>query len=145
MDHAAINFIKLDVKYRYVFLREFNTKYLSKGHKLSIRMSASRKYLKKNKINISGMIMVFPPKNLIKRFLNIISSLLTMNLVNFIYKPFGEIYLCFHVEQKANKYKYIKIDKNGNPIISWNFDSKEIETVKEFGEIILKILNKRIN
>ena len=138
MDHAAINFIKLDVKNRFVFLREFNTKYLSNGNKLSIRMSASRKYLIKNKTNISGMIMVFPPKNLIKRLLNIISTLLTMNLINFIYKPFGEIYLCFHVEQKANKFKYIKVDKNGNPIITWNVDSKEIETVKEFGQIILK-------
>ncbi len=101
MDHSAIDFIKLDVKNRFSFLREFNTKYLSNGSKVSIRLSASSKYLKNNKSNISGMIMVIPPKNLLKRLLNIISILLTVKFINFIYKPFGDIYLCFLVEQKT--------------------------------------------
>ena len=143
MDHSAINFIKLNVNNRFLFLKEFNTKILSNGNKLSIRMSASSQYLIRKRSNISGMILVLTPKNIIKRILNVISSLLSINLMNFVYKPFGEIYLCFHVEQEPNKFKYIKVNKNGNPIIRWNIDEKEVESVKDFGKIILKCLKKK--
>ena len=142
MDHAAIQFTKLKVKNRFKFLSLFNTKFTSNGNKVSIRLSASDKYLKNNKANISGFFMVIPPRNIFKRFINIITVLFTMKFLRFIYKPFGEILLCFLIEQKEIIKNDIYLSKNKIPIINWHINKKEINTIIDFANIILS--NKEV-
>ena len=61
MDHAAIQFSKIKVKNRFQFL---SLLILNSPQMLikSIRLSASEKYLKNNKANISGMFMIIHQK-----------------------------------------------------------------------------------
>tara|TARA_A100001035_G_scaffold84975_1_gene65955 strand:+ start:209 stop:1615 length:1407 start_codon:yes stop_codon:yes gene_type:complete len=142
MDHAAIKFTKLKVKNRFKFLSLFNTKFTSNGNKVSIRLSASAKYLKNNKANISGMFMIIPPGNIFKRLINIITMIFTRKFLGFIYKPFGEIVLCFLVEQKNTIKNKIDLTKNGMPIINWHIDKQEINVIKDFAKKILS--NKEV-
>ena len=142
MDHAAIKFTKLKVKNRFKFLSLFNSKLTSNGNKVSIRLSASAKYLKNNRANISGMFMIIPPRNIFKRLINIIIMIFTRKVLRFIYKPFGEIVLCFLVEQKNIINNNIDLNKNGMPIINWHIDKKEINVIKDFAKIILS--NKEV-
>ena len=137
MDHGAIQFTKLKVKNRFRFLSLFNSKFTSNGNKLSIRLSASNNYIKKNKVNISGMFMVIPPNNILKKILNIFTIIFTIKFLRFIYKPFGEIVLCFLVEQKEILKNNINLNKDGIPIINWNIDKKEVNTIQDFAKKIL--------
>ena len=138
MDHATISKLRLVLKNRYKFLSLFNTKYLSNGNKLSIRISASDTFLKESDYNISAMIKVNPPKNFFKRFINLITVVLTKDILNFIYKPFGEVVLCFFIEQKISKTKNIFINSDGFPILQWVKDEKEVEQLQKFQKIIIK-------
>ena len=126
------------MKNRYKFLSLFNTKYLSNGNKLSIRISASDTFLKESDYNISAMIKVNPPKNFFKRFINLITVVLTKDILNFIYKPFGEVVLCFFIEQKISKTKNIFMNSDGFPILQWVKDEKEVEQLQKFQKIIIK-------
>ena len=137
MDHGAIQFTKLKVKNRLQFQSLFNTKFTSNGNKLSIRLSASDNFISTNKANISGMFMILPPKNIFKRILNIITIMLTIKILRFVYKPFGEIALCFLVEQEANLKNNIDLTKNGLPIINWKISEKEVNTIEDFARVIL--------
>jgi len=138
MDHAAIQFLKLKVKNRFHFLSLFNSKFTTNGNKLSIRISASENYINTDKANISAMFMIIPPRNIIKRIINIITIILTIKFLKFIYKPFGEIALCFIVEQKEILNNNIDLTKNGIPIINWRIDQKEVNTIQDFAKIILR-------
>ena len=143
MDHACMKLTKINVKNRFQFLSLFNSKFTSKGNKLSIRLSASDNYIKNNEVNISGMFMIMPPRNILKRVINIITILFTIKFLRFIYKPFGEIILTFLVEQKEISKNNIDLTKNGIPIINWHIDKKEVDIIKDFANRILS--NKEVN
>ena len=142
MDHGAIQFSKLRVKNRFHFLSLFNSKFTSNGNKLSIRLSASHNYLKNGNANISGMFMIIPPRNIFKRIINILTVISTIKFLRFVYKPFGEIVLCFLVEQKETLKNNIDLTKNGTPLINWRIDEKEVNTVRDFAKKILS--NKEV-
>ena len=142
MDHLATSKLKLKLKNRFKFLSFFNTKYLPNGNKISLRLSASDDYIKKYNYNISATIKVNSPKSLIGKFINLISITLTKDIFNFIYKPFGEVVLCFFVEQKISKEKNITLNPAGNPILSWLKDDKEVKQIQVFQKIIIESLIK---
>ena len=137
MDHGAVQFTKIKVKNRFKFLSLFNTRYTINGNKVSIRISATKNFLTPEKANISAMFMILPPKNIFERMINIFTILLTRKLLRFIYKPFGEIVLCFLVEQEGSLKKNITLTKNGLPLINWGIEEKEVSTIQEFAKIIL--------
>ncbi len=137
MDHGAIQFSKIKVNDRFRFLSLFNSKYSSYGNKLSIRLSASDEYIKKNKANISGMFMIIPPKNILKRIINVLTIICTRKYLRFIYKPFGEIVLCFLVEQDSSLKNNIDLTQSGIPFINWQISKKEVETINDYAQIIL--------
>lgn len=143
IDHTTVIFQKLNVINRFSFLRMFNTKYLNNGHKIGVRISASEKYIKKSKQNISGMIMVDQPKSFVKKILNLITIFLTKDLFKFIYKPFGEIILCFIVEQITSNDKNLKISKEGTQYLNWNIHKNEVNTIQDFGRKVLNNLTQR--
>ncbi len=137
MDHGAIQFSKIKVHNRYKFLSFFNTKYSSYGNKLSIRISASKQYLKNKNSNISGMFMIIPPKNIFKKIINILTIILTIKFLRFIYKPYGDIVLCFLVEQNSSLKNNIELTNSGIPLINWQISKKEVHSISNFAEIIL--------
>ena len=143
IDHTTVIFQKLNVIDRFSFLRMFNTKYLNNGHKIGVRISASEKYIKKSKQNISGMIMVEQPKSFVKKILNLITIFLTKDLFKFIYKPFGEIILCFIVEQITSNDKNLKISEEGTQYLNWNIHKNEVNTIQDFGRKVLNNLTQR--
>ena len=69
--------------------------------------------------------------------INIFTIIFTRKFLRFIYKPFGDIVLCFLVEQDASINNNINLTKNGVPIINWNISKKEVNTINDFAEIIL--------
>lgn len=143
IDHTTILLKKLHIRNRFSFLKLFNTRYLANGNKISVRISASKKYLLTSKQNISGMIMVDPPKNFLKRLINLITILLTKDLINFIYRPFGDVILCFIIEQISSDDKYLKINKRGKPYLSWHINKNEAKIAKDFGKLVINNLKKK--
>ena len=146
MDHISMPICEVIPKNRFKFLYLFNTRYLFNGNKYSVRISASEKFYRNNKLfNISSGIQVYQPSQKWKKVINILAAFLSAKILGVVIRPFGKIKLTIILEQHPSNSRSISLTDDDLPLIKWQKHIDEGLVARKFSKIVIaELWNKNL-